>query len=414
MDLQGKSVKGSLLAVVLGSFVGAAAAQAQTFTATRTPTPSATATRTPTPTGTPTGTWTLPGSFTPTATPSVTSTPTCRRVVYDGDTPGNELQSGLGDQFNAMAAEVTTNPYAGAHCLSSFYTVGGGSPDWYLGWNWANEDPGHPKVIDLSTVTTLEFYVRATTGAPVTNLTLNLQNADLPGGSGGGVSMSYPVSLNAYLPVGATAVWQRVAIPVSMFQAGYPGYDPSRIGGIKISGSGTHVLYYDEIALLGPCGSATPTLTPTWPNPTPPTSTFTPTPTPSGHPYRNSDDDVALAIGCHPTVVAQCRALYLDCSSTCMVLRITVLGNCSVAEVMQRRLTMGWDEICDFYGIDWSTFVVDLRARVGTLEPEMDTPNQMMRGAANDPDAFPIVQPVPMPNHPPAGRPVQEGCAQCN
>jgi hypothetical protein len=80
---------------------------------------------------------------------------------------------------------------------------------------------------------------------------------------------------------------------------------------------------------------------------------------------------------------------------------------------MQLRLTMSWDQICAYYGLDWSTFVADLQTRVNTLLPEIDTPIMILRAAANDPSQFPMVFPAPMPDTLVYGSPVSEVVPVC-
>lgn len=175
-------------------------------------------------------------------------------------------------------------------------------------------------------------------------------------------------------------------------------------------------------ALVNSClstPSAVPTDTPTplpTNTPTPvPTNTPVTTPTPgSGIPYNNTDVAVANALGCTTQVVDQVRALNLDPATSYLIMRLTALCGCSPAAIMNLRLTMGWDQICAQYGLDWTTFTTDLQTRVNTLKPEVVTPNQIIRAAANDPTVFPIdPPPAPMPDHLVYGNPYQEVCPTC-
>jgi hypothetical protein len=149
-----------------------------------------------------------------------------------------------------------------------------------------------------------------------------------------------------------------------------------------------------------------------------PTSTPTITPTPSGPVtfiYINTVNACAAAFGCNTTVVQQCRDLNLDIYTCYMIMRICALcGGCQPADIMLLRLTMGWDEICAYYGITWATFTADLQLRMDTLQPEIITPNQIIRGAANDPTAFPQDDPAPnMPNTVTNYTTTLENCSPC-
>lgn len=155
------------------------------------------------------------------------------------------------------------------------------------------------------------------------------------------------------------------------------------------------------------------------PLPTPTsTATFSATPTPPGPvtlTYVNTEGACSAAFGCSLTVVEACRQLNLDPTTSYMMMRICALcGVCQPSDIMTLRLTMGWDEICANYGIDWSTFVADLETRLQPLAPEIVTPNQIIRAAANDPAQFPISNPDPgMPDLLVQNSPVSEVCPLC-
>ncbi len=171
-----------------------------------------------------------------------------------------------------------------------------------------------------------------------------------------------------------------------------------------------------QVATVTPSQTPLPTLTPT-PTPTatktatfvwtatwtpPATATITPsvTLTPGGpitFVYANSDAACSAAFGCSIGFVQACRALYLDFATSYLIMRLGATCGCQVSDIMTLRLTMSWDEICTHYGLTWSTFAADLQNRISTLQPEVDTPNMLLRGAANDPSQFPITYPVDMP-----------------
>ncbi len=156
----------------------------------------------------------------------------------------------------------------------------------------------------------------------------------------------------------------------------------------------------------------------TWTPTFSPILSFTPTPTftpgSGAPPFHNPVTLVSGVIGCTDQVVVDTRALDLDTGTSYLVMRITALcGGCTVADIMNLRLTRGWDQVCANYGIDWATFAADLQARENTLIPEFETANQILRAAANDPNAFPIEIPVAMPDNTSPGAKVSEGCGSC-
>ncbi len=94
-------------------------------------------------------------------------------------------------------------------------------------------------------------------------------------------------------------------------------------------------------------------------------------------------------------------------------MRIGATCGCQPSDIMQLRLTMSWDEICAHYGLDWAAFAADLQTRINTLLPEIDTPNMIMRAAANDPNQFPITYLAPMPDTLVYAQPVTEVIPVC-
>ena len=155
-------------------------------------------------------------------------------------------------------------------------------------------------------------------------------------------------------------------------------------------------------------GTNTPTPFPSW----------TPTPTPGTGGsvtiiYNNPASACSGAFGCSIEFVNECRALNLDFATSYLIMRLGATCGCRPSDIMQLRLTMGWDEICAHYGFDWATFTADLQTRIDTLQPEIDTPNMIMRTAANDPSQYPIEIPTPMPDTLPTGTTSQENCPLC-
>jgi hypothetical protein len=133
-----------------------------------------------------------------------------------------------------------------------------------------------------------------------------------------------------------------------------------------------------------------------------------------GIPYSNTNTTVATTLGCTTQVVDQVRALNLDPVTSYLVMRLTASCGCTPVAIMNLRLTMGWDEICVQYGLDWTNFTTDLQTRMNTLQHEVVTPNQIIRAAANDPTVFPVDPlPPPMPDHLTYGDPYQEVCPTC-
>lgn len=143
--------------------------------------------------------------------------------------------------------------------------------------------------------------------------------------------------------------------------------------------------------------------------------TPTATPTPTSAPamiYNNTDTAVAAALGCAVAIVDEVRQLNLDITTSYILMRLCALGE-NLQAILQMRLTLGWDEICARFAIDWSSFSTDLQTRIQALQPEMITPNQVIRGAANDPSQFPITQPSPMPDNLIVNAPITEVCPLC-
>ncbi len=158
------------------------------------------------------------------------------------------------------------------------------------------------------------------------------------------------------------------------------------------------------------CGALSPVVTNT-PTPSP---TFSPTPSgPITMIYINSEGACAGAFGCTILFIQQCRQLNLDPTTSYLLMRIGATCGCTPAEIMTLRLTMGWDEIVAYYGLDWNTFAPDLENRMRTLLPERITPNQIRRAAANDPSLFPISNPDVMPVSLIFNSPVTEVCPLC-
>jgi len=141
--------------------------------------PTNTFTKTPTvgsPTNTPTRT------FTVTPTPTFTPLSGCKYNIYDGDTGTTNLAAGSTFGTNVTITESTTTPHSGTDSMQLAFNW----PSGYfagMGWNWAKYAAASPKILNINNFTELEFWIRATTGAPVTNMTVTL--ADY-GGAGAG------------------------------------------------------------------------------------------------------------------------------------------------------------------------------------------------------------------------------------
>lgn len=143
-----------------------------------------------------------------------------------------------------------------------------------------------------------------------------------------------------------------------------------------------------------PVPTETPTVTPS------PTSSFTPFPSGTATPgvYNNPASIVAAALGCTAQTVEDVRQLNLETQTSYFIMRLTVYCGCHASDIMQQRLTMGWDDICAFYGVDWKTFITDVDGRIAGLLPEPITVNQILRADANDPAYFPVeITPTPAP-----------------
>jgi hypothetical protein len=109
--------------------------------------------------------------------------------------------------------------------------------------------------------------------------------------------------------------------------------------------------------------------------------------------YNNPDTVVAAALGCAVQDVDAVRQLYLDPYTSYLILWILGRCGCHLQDILTLRLTMGWDEICATYGLDWATCQADLDNRTAALLPEVTTVNQIVRGDANDLTYFPIEVP---------------------
>ena len=133
------------------------------------------------------------------------------------------------------------------------------------------------------------------------------------------------------------------------------------------------------------------------------TPSVPPTSTPGAITYINSESDVAAALGCTNDMVSQVRQLNLEPFTSYLIMRIWVFCGCKLTDIMTLRLNMGWDDICNHYGIVWDTFMDDLDIRISVLSPEFTTVNQIIRADANNPDDIPI-EPLPIPT--PVGLPL--------
>lgn len=140
--------------------------------------------------------------------------------------------------------------------------------------------------------------------------------------------------------------------------------------------------------------TASPTVTPS------PTSSSTPFPSGTATPpvYNNPAGIVAGALGCTVETVEDVRQLNLETQTSYFIMRLTVYCGCHASDIMRQRLTMGWDDIGAYYGVDWKTFITDVDGRIAGLLPEPITVNQILRADANDPSYFPVeIPPTPAP-----------------
>lgn len=351
--------------------LGALPAQAQT------PTFTPTFTSTISPTGTPTFT----STSTPTFTPTITVT--CGYRYF-----GNFTGTSQAPVTSEMAATKYTNTQGGVawymrvdvavggQVQVGIYSDAGGVPGNLLVQSGvSNVAPGVNYFNDVSGVNLPvgDYWLCVSTyGAAQLTYVTGSAGSEYVAPFGGG-------SLPALFPAGSfgNRNWSIVMSETFCSNTPVPSYTPTP------TGSPTH----------------TPTITPTPPI----TATYTPTvsPTPSGPTtfvYVNPEGACSAAFGCTVTCVHTCRLLNLDITTCYIIMRLCGLAGCQPADVMALRLTMGWDEICGYYGIDWTAFTADLQTRMNTLQREIITPNQILRGAANDPDTFPIQNPGNVPD----------------
>lgn len=175
------------------------------------PTPTYTATATPMPTNTPTPT--------PTSMPSPTSTPTLPPITIRPLPPQNEVyaqncpliaQASGFNEFESNQATISSSPVGGGHtgpalkldftALDLYYS--------YSGWEAVLGDIAYG--VDLTSYTSLKFYIRGAQGGEIPNVWLV---TPVEGGD-----FRYFQDVEAYTPI--TNQWQEVVIPLTAFTAG--------------------------------------------------------------------------------------------------------------------------------------------------------------------------------------------------
>jgi len=363
------------------------------WTHTRTPTSTPTNTPTNSPTNSPTKT------VTATTTPFGTATPTPAviQLALGPAEPANSIQSPGAANIPALQLQVTNNSNV-AVTLTGLKLTASGSGD------------------DAAGITLVSLYLDGNNNGLLDGgdslVSIATYNADNGTASFAGSDLLAPLGVNNYLVTysfsgtAPNGTYQpRVAVNADVTGVDAAFGFPVWVFGAPVTGA--------IITLGGPTPTWTWTITPT------PAISVTPTitPTPSGPVtliYVNGSSACAGALGCSVTIVDQCRQLQLDSTTSYMIMRICALcGVCQPSDIMTMRLTKSWDEICAYYGIDWTTFVVDLQARINTLKPEIDTPAQLIRGAANDPSSIPYVDYCSMPATLTTGSTFKEVCPLC-
>ena len=372
-----------------------------TWTKTNTPTPSITVTATNTRTNSPTATfWTHTNTPAVTATNTRTNSPTSTRTntvtLTPTKTPTPTPFSAcvtLGN--NDPAPVITLTVPAGGYV--SYFTQGGSTctaPYNEIAVYVGNPAP-FPQNFEVWAYDYMNRLGSVTLTAPATTwgwLTAPMMVTPLTCGDPLILGIHNQATTALYLGASSSVTGCQVD---SGTQAGAMPATYPNPGAIAVTTLG----WCYEINLRTCGASVTPTDTPF----ATPTSTPTDTPTPgSGGSvtfiYNNPAGACSGAFGCTIQFVDACRALNLDFATSYLIMRLGATCGCQPSDIMQLRLTMGWDEICAYYGFDWTTFVADLQTRIATLKPEVDTPNMIMRTAANDPNQYPIEIPTPMPD----------------
>ncbi|HRU39084.1 MAG TPA: hypothetical protein P5511_04345, partial [Candidatus Goldiibacteriota bacterium] len=211
---------------------------------TNTPSPTATITGTP-----PTATITNTNTVSPTIT--ITSTPLPSDLIYDGDTPGAEL--------NDFA------PYIFASGAGSLTETANGLPGDAMRFLYVSPNTWQPHQVSFSAKTVgeynhIEMSIRAATGYPV-SLYLLLDNAAW--------AANKKVELNAYAGGAITSSWKTVRVPLSALYVTVP----SQINLFRLVNNSwsNYGVYVDNIRLvmvpsptITPTSTATPTRTNTF------------------------------------------------------------------------------------------------------------------------------------------------------
>jgi hypothetical protein len=124
-------------------------------------------------------------------------------IWYDGEPAGLAYSAGTASiSAGSTASETTDNPHGGSKSMSVSLNA---STGWgHLGWTPSLDH----KSFDLTTHTTLEFWIRGVSGTP-TAVQLEMH------GPGGGCPW---INVKDYLPGGVTMSWQKVSIPLSAFK----------------------------------------------------------------------------------------------------------------------------------------------------------------------------------------------------
>lgn len=243
------------------------------------------------PTPTPSRTMTLtPNPFTSTRTPTVTPTPdTITRMIYDGESaPTNAAGDGVPAQYTYGYPALGTTSfvdqagtvYAGTQAAAIGLSVPSGG---YAGAGWQFSPlTGDARTVDSSWADNLEFYIRGAVGGELISVVL---------GDNSGSFESSPIGIAPYIigGPGVTTGWQRVVMPLSLFNVGASGAAAWRtqLGRLVFtadSSSGappsfTYNVFIDDVMITKRPYTATPTITRT--STASPSRTRTPSPTPS-------------------------------------------------------------------------------------------------------------------------------------
>jgi hypothetical protein len=118
----------------------------------------------------------------------------------------------------------------------------------------------------------------------------------------------------------------------------------------------------------------------------------------SGYP-RTCRARVDTAFGCTPAERDAAYSYGLTEEATWLLLVIRQHCGCHPSEIIARRATMSWGQICAYYGLDWATIVAEMwdLADGAGLEPEPGTPEQILRDLQNNTPPAPVSAPTVTP-----------------